>query len=168
MKCNDVFFCRLCGAFSGTRARDLHRQCPKQARGKSRQLTLRKLIQGRSPYAALTAEGALDHPRECCWWLDPAADEVFHREPVAIRRSRRETRRPAAAQHSQADLPPRRPLWTADVRNRLVEEIDLLARREVSLRRASAQSSVATLALSSQHRSAQLDNSDPEDEGPWS
>ena len=171
MKCNDVFFCRLCGAFSGTRARDLHNACPKQAVGKSRQLILKKLLQGKSPYAALAAESATDHPRECCWWLDPAANEVFQREPTAVRKSRGKSCRLAAAQPAaqQQPLAPRRPLWTAEVRDRLSEEISLLAGRELSHRRAATQSSVARLALSSQRRRPnRLDDSEPETENDFS
>ena len=162
MKCNDVVFCRFCGAFSGTRSRDLHKVCPKRAVSKSRQFTPRKLLQGRSLYQALADEGAQAHPRQCCWWLDPAADEVFHREPAAIRKSRREVVRLSV---SQTQPSASRPLWTADARDRLTEEIELLSCRELSSRRAAAQGIVARLAIDSQGPS-QLDDGEPDSENP--
>ena len=146
MKCNDFVFCRLCAAFSGTRTRLLREACPKEPVGKTKKAALKKMLQGISQYEGRRGgEGeSAGVPLQFCCWLDPVVGDNFLQEPGGGR-----SRRNAPGGGSQDDAlgQQRRPLWTIEARERLAQEIEILAGRKAAARRARVQERVARLAL---------------------
>ena len=144
MRCDDVVFCRLCGAFSDTRSRLLRAKCPKRPIGNTKKTVLQKMLRGLGPYKAREGEENAGVPIQFCWWLDPSVGDTFVHEPGGGRRKR--LAREGSSQDAQV-VAQDRPLWTGEARERLVQEIDILAGREVEARRARVQERVARLAL---------------------
>ena len=106
-----------------------------QPLNKSRKATLKKLRRGQSPYndASGHKEGA-EFPTQYCWWLDPVADAFLDEARGGVDGRRRRIRQAVAV--CAAVAPVRRPLWTLKARERLVHEIEVLARRELGERQA--------------------------------
>ena len=106
---------------------------------------MKKLLQGRSPYNVSSGqeEGA-EFPSQFCSWLDPLAHAFLDEASLG---GRRRKNRQTVVVCEGAALVARRPLWTIETRERLVQQIEVLARRELGERQARVRARVARPAI---------------------